>query len=76
MPKKLPKGVVPDRDRHGNVRLYFRTTGRPRVRLAEMPGTREFDAEVSCARLGIPYRVEPSQDAAAAVVRAAEGSFK
>jgi len=60
MPKKLPKGVSPDRDRHGNVRLYLRARGRPKVRLHETPGTKAFDDEVSCARLGIPYE-KPTQ---------------
>lgn len=55
MPKKLPKGVVVDRDRHKNVRLYYRARGKAKVRLKETPGTAEFDAEVACARLGIPY---------------------
>ncbi len=55
MPKKLPKGVVVDKDRHRNVRLYFRAPGRSKVRLRETPGTREFDDEVACARLGQPY---------------------
>lgn len=55
MPRKLPKGVTHDRDRHGNVRLYFRTHGRSKVRLRERPGTKEFEAEVACARLNVPY---------------------
>ncbi|TPL29518.1 site-specific integrase [Mesorhizobium sp. B2-4-8] len=55
MPRKLPKGVSHDRDRHGNVRLYFRTHGRSKVRLRERPGTTEFEAEVACARLNVPY---------------------
>ncbi|MBZ0161958.1 MAG: tyrosine-type recombinase/integrase [Notoacmeibacter sp.] len=55
MPKKLPKGVTVDRDRHKNVRLYFRAPGRPKVRLREEPGTKAFDDEVACARIGIPY---------------------
>lgn len=63
MPIKLPKGVSVDRDRHGNVRLYFRAAGRPKVRLHEKPGTREFDREVACARIGIRY--EPERQKAA-----------
>lgn len=55
MPKELPKGVSVDRDRHKNVRLYFRAPGRSKVRLREKPGTEEFNDEVACARLGIPY---------------------
>ncbi len=67
MPKKLPKGVSVDRDRHKNVRLYFRASGRPKVRLRESPGTKAFEREVSCARLGIPY--EPEGSAAVTQVR-------
>lgn len=63
MPRKLPKGVSPDRDRHGNVRLYFRAAGRSKVRLHEMPGTKAFDDEVACARLGIPYESKSTQEA-------------
>lgn len=52
---KLPKGVSPDFDRHGNMRLYFRATGRGKVRLHETPGTETFEKEVAAARLGIPW---------------------
>lgn len=55
---KLPKGVSVDRDRHQNVRLYFRKAGRPKVRLHEKPGTQAFEREVACARLGMPYEPE------------------
>lgn len=55
MPKKLPKGVTVDRDRRDNVRLYFRARGRAKVRLKEAPGTKAFDDEVACARIGVPY---------------------
>lgn len=55
MPKKLPKGVTVDKDRRKNVRLYFRAPGRKKVRLTEIPGTDEFEQEVACARLGLPY---------------------
>jgi integrase len=37
--------VVQDRDRHGNVRVYLRLPGKPKVRLREQPGTDAFDAE-------------------------------
>ena len=55
MPKELPRGVSADRDRHGNPRLYYRKNGK-RVRLREAPGTREFNEEVACALLGVPYK--------------------
>lgn len=55
-PNKLPKGVSVDRDfRKKEPRYYFRAAGRPKVRLRETPGTKEFDDEVACARLGVPY---------------------
>src|SRR5215471_9506076 len=37
--------LVEDVDRHGNVRVYFRRKGRPKIRLFEIPGTPEFEAE-------------------------------
>jgi integrase len=49
------KGVVEDKDRHGNIRLYFRAPGRKKVRLREVPGSAEFHEEVRCARDGVPY---------------------
>jgi integrase len=58
MPKKLPKGVSVDRDRRDNVRLYFRAPGKAKVRLRETPGTKAFEREVACARLGLPYKQE------------------
>lgn len=36
------KYVCRDRDRHGNVRFYFRRPGKPKVRLRGMPGSEEF----------------------------------
>jgi integrase len=56
--RSLPKGVSIDRDRHGNVRYYFRAAGRAKVRLREVPGTAAFDREVACARLGVAYEPE------------------
>jgi integrase len=49
------KGVVEDKDRHGNIRLYFRALGKKKVRLRERPGSVEFHEEVRCAREGVPY---------------------
>ena len=42
---RLYRFVVEDVDRHGNVRIYFRRKGQPKIRLTEMPGTAAFDAE-------------------------------
>lgn len=55
---RLPRGVVRDADRHGNVRLYFRAKGRPKRRLREEPGTAAFDQEVAAARMGVPWPPE------------------
>ncbi len=38
------KYVVEDVDRHGNVRVYFRRPGFPKVRLRGLPGSEEFQA--------------------------------
>jgi integrase len=75
---KLPKGVSLDREyRTKEARFYFRAPGRPKVRLHEEPGTDEFDKEVACARLNIPYvkpgdvpKIDPLNR------KAAEGSFQ
>jgi len=37
--------LAEDVDRHGNVRIYFRRKGRPKIRLTEAPGTPAFDKE-------------------------------
>ena len=34
--------VTRDRDRHGNLRFYFRRPGKPKIRLRGMPGSEEF----------------------------------
>ncbi len=39
------KHLVEDVDRHGNVRLYVRRAGKPKIRLRQTPGTREFMEE-------------------------------
>jgi len=41
----LYRYIVEDVDRHGNVRIYFRRKGQPKIRLRERPGTEAFDAE-------------------------------
>jgi integrase len=50
MPRRLPPGCVEDRDRHGNVRIYFRAKGRPKIRLRGTPWTPEFMAEYEDAK--------------------------
>lgn len=39
------KYTVQDRDRHGNVRVYFRFPGQPKRRMQEVPGTDAFEGE-------------------------------
>lgn len=58
--RKLPRGVYPDRDRHGNVRLYFRHGRGRKVRLHAEPGTQEFEDELQLARMGV--RLAPEED--------------
>jgi integrase len=55
--------LVEDMDRHGNVRLYVRRSGR-KVRLRAEPGTPEFLAEYDAAVKGIE-RPEPIEAPAA-----------
>jgi len=43
------KYLVRDRDRHGNVRHYFRAPGRPKVRLHGDPGSKAFMEAYSAA---------------------------
>ena len=43
MPRRLPPGCYEDRDRHGNVRIYYRAPGRPKkTRIRGVPWTPEF----------------------------------
>src|SRR5262245_40710400 len=42
--------VVADTDRHGNVRIYYRPKGKPKVRLHETPGSPEFALELEAAK--------------------------
>jgi hypothetical protein len=45
--------VVEDVDRHGNVRVYYRSgKGKPKIRLTSTPGTAEFETEYHRARNG------------------------
>jgi hypothetical protein len=43
------KYVIADKDRHGNIRYYFRRRGRGKIRLRGEPGTNEFLAAYSAA---------------------------
>jgi integrase len=50
MPRRLPQGCVEDRDRHGNIRIYYRAKGRPKVRLRGTPWTESFMADYEVAK--------------------------
>src|SRR5262249_28457622 len=41
--------ITKDRDRHGNLRFYFRRPGKPKIRLHGMPGSEEFLAAYKAA---------------------------
>ena len=44
--------ITEDVDRNGNVRVYYRQSGKPKIRLKEEPGTEEFDLEYREAHAG------------------------
>ncbi len=56
MPRRLPPGCVEDRDRHGNIRIYYRAKGCPKVRLRTTPWTPEFMAEYGAAKGATPVK--------------------
>jgi|SRR5262245_9403014 len=38
------RDITTDRDRHGNLRYYFRRPSKPKIRLRGLPGSEEFMA--------------------------------
>jgi integrase/recombinase XerD len=60
--------LVEDVDRHGNVRLYFRRKGQPKVRLRGLPGSEEFMADYGAS-------LEKYASATQQSYRARKGSF-
>jgi site-specific recombinase XerD len=44
--------VIPDTDRHGNVRLYYRRNGKRKIRITGEPGSPEFLRQYEFARDG------------------------
>jgi hypothetical protein len=53
--------ITKDRDRHGNVRFYFRRPGKPKIRLPGLPGSEEFLAAYKAAlteSTGAGFRAE------------------
>ena len=59
------KYISEDVDRHGNVRVYFRKPGRPKVRLRAPLGTNQFIVEYQAALNGTAAYVEPEPHARA-----------
>jgi hypothetical protein len=53
------KYLCEDRDRHGNMRLYVRKPGQPKIRIREMPGTPEFFRSYQLALAGISTGQQP-----------------
>ncbi len=56
MPRRLPPGCIEDRDRHGNIRVYFRAQNRPKVRLRGLPWTEAFMAAYETAKGNPPSK--------------------
>jgi integrase len=53
MPRRLPKGCVEDKDRHGNIRIYYRASRYvPKVRLRGVPWTPDFMKQYDAAVRG------------------------
>src|SRR5215469_16431944 len=50
MPRRLPPGCVEDRDRHGNVKIYYRAKGRPKTRIRGIPWTSAFMTQYELAK--------------------------
>jgi integrase len=50
MPRRLPPGCVEDRDRHGNIRVYFRAKNCAKVRIRAEPWTAEFMEHYAVAK--------------------------
>ena len=51
--------VTRDKDRHGNVRYYFRRPGKKKLRLRGLPGSDEFMAAYAAALAGEKAEAEP-----------------
>jgi integrase/recombinase XerD len=49
--------VVSDKDRHGNVRYYFRRRGENKIRLHGLPGSKEFIDAYQKALSGLEKKI-------------------
>jgi integrase/recombinase XerD len=67
------KGITRDVDARGNVRWYFRSSGKPKVRLHGEPGSEAFALAYFAARNGEPapatHRTGPARGTFAYIVR-------
>ncbi|KZL18356.1 Tyrosine recombinase XerC [Pseudovibrio sp. Ad37] len=70
------KGVHTERDRHGNVRRYFRKDRQSRrIRLREEPGTQAYLDEIARAQLGLSQPAPQSKGKPKKTIRKIQGTF-
>jgi integrase len=67
------KFLVEDVDRHGNVRVYFRRKGHPKIRLTKPPGSEEFMKEY---RMLLEGTIAPAAPDKSGRQPAAKGSLR
>jgi len=63
MPQRLPEYCVEDRDRHGNIRIYFKKRGCRKIRLKGTPWTPDFMEQYEAAKRNAAP-IKPKQEAA------------
>jgi integrase len=51
--------VIPDTDRHGNIRFYYRRPGQPKIRIPGEPGSQAFVDQYYLLRDGAAAREKP-----------------
>lgn len=72
VPRRLPRWCVEDRDRHGNVRVYLRRPGQPKIRLRGAAWSEEFMAAYREAIAAAPGIAAPGDRSS----RPAEGTWR
>lgn len=68
--------VSEDVDRHGNVRLYFRRRGQPKIRLRGAPGSDEFMANYNALISGAATKERDPQKPRTSIDRPKAGSWR
>lgn len=63
MPQRLPEYCVEDRDRHGNIRIYFKKRGCRKIRIKGTPWTPDFMEQYEAAKRNAAP-IQPKQEAA------------